>query len=241
MVIPITGLVFLFGSFVFLYLSRKFYSCYKEENNQIARYFSYGFFSIGLSYLIEVIPCLLLIEDHFVWRIVAPLYIFLYTAGWTLFAYTVFSNKFPKYSKIISFLLFFVLITTVSSYLSQVPNYYYTDGSLNWEPLFGSNLQRFSLVLSNLATFLLLIPLIIIFFSEAKKMNDIKIKIRSLGFAVALIFLFISIITDLVFVTILKVHPGYSDLVYLLMFSALASTLIYSWFPPKPKLVKKIE
>lgn len=237
MVIPTTGLTFIFGAFVFIYLSRQFFKCYKAENNKIAKYFSYSFLLLGLNYVTTGIPALFLIEDDKVWRFIAPIYYIFISAGWLLLAYTVFSIKFEKYSKVFAVFLFFVFLFCVLPFFFKIPKYYYVDGSLSWT--FDSSFQF--LFFTPLVIIFILIPTIIFFFLEAKRTVDRKKKIRNLGFGAAMFILLLTMFIDFLLLTILKVHPAYSDLNYLVMFSILAVTLIFSWFPPREKWVTKIE
>ncbi len=240
MVIPTTGIVFLFGAFVFIYLSRRFYQCYKAENNRVAKLFSYSFFLIGLNYIVSGIPSLLLIESHDFWKFIAPSYFCFLAAGWILLGFTVFSNRLPKYAKIIGIVASLIFIISVLPFFFQVPNYYYTDGALSWD--FGQSTEFPQLFFISLATIpFALFPLIIIFFWEARKTTDKKAKIRSLGFGIALGFMFLGTIIDSFLLTLMKVHPIYSDLNYFVIFIVLAITLLFSWFSPRPKWVKKIE
>lgn len=234
MIIPTTGIVFLFGAFVYLYLSRKFYQCFKLENNRVAKLFSYSFFLIGLNYIVSGIPCLLLVENQSIWRIISPIYFFLIGGGWMLLAYTVFSFKFQKYSKIIG-ILFVSVFITLSPFIFKTPHYFFVEGALDWE------IESSLWFLGILIYPLIIIPLMVIFFQEARRAIDRKIKIRSLGFGLALIWILLGMITDFFLITILKLHPVYSDLNYFIVFSILAITLIFTWFSPKSKWVKKIE
>lgn len=239
MIIPTTGIVFFFGAFVFIYLARRFWQCYKLENIRIAKFFSYSFFLIGLNYIVLGIPCLLLIESQIVWRIVAPIYFFLVIGGWLLFGYAVFSvlpERFNRFKRIIGALFLMILIPTTSVFLIfYPPHYFYTDGTLDWE------IESILVLPALIIMPLIVIPSVIIFFQEAKKAKDKKTKIRSLGFGIALIFMITGVIIDLFLITVLKLHPIYSDLNYFIVFLILAITLIITWGPPKPKWVTKIE
>ena len=233
--IPTTGMVFIFGAFVYLYLSGKFYQCHRAENNRIARLFSYSFLLIGLNYLICSIPCLFLIEDQAVWKIVAPIYGILTGAGWFLFFYAVMSTRFPQYTKLIGGLLFGLMLIFAPMFLVNTPHYFFVDGVLDWEVNSLLWVSFFSLFP------FLTIPAIIIFFKQFKEAEDKKIKIRSLGFALATVWLLSGAVTDFFLITFLKVHPIYSDLNYFIVFSILAITLIFTWFRPMPKRVTKVE
>jgi len=233
--IPTTGLVFSFGAFVYLYLSRKFYQCYKAEDNRFAKLFSYSFLLLGLNYLITSVPCLLLVEDEAVWRIVAPIYSMLTGAGWMLFIYAVFSAKWPRYAKLIGGALLFFMLIFSSIYVFNSPHYFFVDGTLNWEIGSGPLTALFSFFS------LLLIPTIMIFFKQFRETQDKRIKIRSMGFILAIASIFTGGIIDFFVITFLKVHPVYSDLNYFIVFSILALTLIFTWFKPRPKWVQKIE
>ncbi|MDD2696887.1 MAG: hypothetical protein PHE52_01885 [Candidatus Pacebacteria bacterium] len=240
MVIPTTGLIFLFGVFVFFYLSIKFYTCYKEENNEFAKLFSYSFFLIGMNYVITSVPTLFLIDNHVVWRIIAPIYTMFVAGGWSLLGYAVFSSTFQKYSKIIGGIMLLVFVFSSLPFFFYTPNYFYTDGVLNWG--FDLSSKLFFLFFAPfVVTPLILMPLIAIFFLQAKRATEKKVKIRSLGLGIAMSFMLFGMITDLILLTLTNLHPVYSDLNYLIIFTILAFTLIFSWFPPKPKYITKIE
>jgi len=240
MVIPTTGLTFLFGAFVFLYLGRRFYQSYKIERNPTAKLFSYSFLSIGFGYFIGGMTTLFLIDSRTVWRVVDPIYAGFLSGGWTLLAYVVFSNTFPKYSKIFAILLFILFITSVLPFCFNVPRYYYRDGALDWELVLASPLWYLSLITYFTSPFIQ-ISLAVILFRQAKRAVDKKVKIRSLGLGIAICLSFTALIMDFIIITVFKVHPVYDDLNYLLMFSALALALLFTWFPPRSKYVTKIE
>lgn len=96
MTIPISGIVFIFGAFVYIYLSRRFWRCYKAENNVVAKLFSYAFFLLGTYSVVVGIPSLLLIENQTIWRIIAPIYAFLLGGGYLIIGYTVGYIRFRK-------------------------------------------------------------------------------------------------------------------------------------------------
>lgn len=238
--IPTTGLIYLFGVFVFFYLSIKFYRCYKEENNRIARLFSYSFFLIGLNYVVIAAPALFLIESHDVWRILAPLYISFVSVGWLLMGYAVLSSVFPKYSKVIGIFLFLIYLMSIIPFSIYTPSYFYIDGVLDWSFDMSSKLS-FLFFTPFIATPFVFSSLIIIFFSQAKNAKDKRARIRSLGLGIAMSFMLLSMFTDFILITMTDLHPVYSDLNALIVFAILAFSLIFSWFPPKPKYVSKIE
>lgn len=235
MVIPTTGLVFLFGSFVYFYLSRRFFILYKQENNNTAKFFSYGFLFLGLNYLIDGIPALFLVENPAIWRFITPLYSFLLVLGWGVIFYSIVSLKFKKYSKIYSFLYAIYIFLYLSGLISNPPHYYYVSGVLSWEISMPVLLPLIFL------TPLISILLITFFFKEGRKTKDPKAQIRSFGLALFSLFVLLSSFTDLVLITFLKVNPVFSDLNYLVTFSILALTLIFTWFYPSKKYVTKIK
>jgi len=240
MTIPTTGLISLFGVFVYFYLSIKFYRCYKEEDNRIAKFFSYGFFLIGLNYVVETAPILFFIDDLGVWRILAPFYVCFMTSGWVLIAYAVFSSVLPSYSKAIGVFFSCIVLLSVFPFLFYTPKYFYVNGVLDWSFESIPHVAPFFFV-PFVFTPLILSSMIIIFFLKAKNAQNRKVKIRSLGLAIAMFFMLLGMFVDLILITVGDVHPVYSDLNYLVVFTILAFTLIFSWFPPKSKYVTKIE
>lgn len=240
MVIPTTGLIFLFGVFVYFYLSIKFYHCYKEENNRIARFFSYGFFLIGMNYVVIAAPCLFLIENGNIWRFLAPFYVGFMTGGWTLIGYAVFSSVIVQYSKIIGIFMSFLVLLSIIPFLFYTPTYFFVDGVLDWSFELGLGLASFFFI-PFVITPIILSSMIIIFLFQAKNAKDKKVKLRSSGIALAMFFMLLGMFVDLILITIGDVHPVYSDLIYLIIFTVLAFTLIFSWFPSRPKYVTKIE
>ena len=236
MIIPTTGIVFLFGAFVFIFLTRRFWQCYRREGIDIAKFFSYSFLLIGLNYIVSGIPCLFLIENQTVWQIVYPLYVSLMIGGWFLFSYSVFWERFKNYREIIATLFSIIFLSIVFSLLVlPPPHYFYTDGTLNWE------VEESLIIPAFLMMLLVIIPAIVIFFQEAKRTGNKKAKIRSLGFGIALTLIPLGVIIDFLLLTVFKVHPIYSDLNWFIMISILAITLIVTWGPPRPKYVTKIE
>ena len=239
MVIPTTGIVFLFGAFVYIYLARRFWNCYKLENNNTAKLFSYAFLSFGLGYFIQGAVSLLLIESQSVWRIISPLFGVCMAGGYGIITYAAARIKFQEsllfVKTLFPLILILICIPGIIFFILSPPIYFYTDGTLNWEiksevaPLiFGVS----SLFIVFSAT---------VFFREAKKIQDKKGKIRAFGLGLALLWLIVAMVTDFFLLTILKVHPIFSDLNYSIMFLILAITLILTWSPPRPKWVKKIE
>lgn len=240
MIIPTTGLVFLFGAFVFLYLSWKFYRCYKDENNRIAGFFSLSFLLIGLNYIVSGVPALLLIESHDVWKVAAPVYSSLTIGGWLLLGYAVISGKFPRYGRIIGSFFIILFLVSVSSVFFREIDYYYVDGALSWSlsPVFPFEYVFF---VPFAIVPVLFLPLFFIFLKEARSSLDKMIKIRSLGFCMAMGFLFLGLVIDVALLNFSNLHPVYSDFNYLVVFTTLALSLIFTWFPPKPKWLKRVE
>lgn len=240
-IIPTSGLIFLFAVFVYFYLSIKFYRCFKEENNRIAKFFSYSFFLIGLNYIVMAVPSLFLIENRSIWRVASPLYVFFMAAGWIVLAYAVFSEKYPKRSQIAAVLFSFICLLSVLPFVFYAPNYFFTDGVLNWNfEITNKNILLFFIPFAVTPVFIF-IPLAVIFFLKAKNTDDKKLRMRSLGFALSMSFVMIGMAVDVVLLNILNVHPVYSDLNYLIMLTILAVTLIFTWFPAKSKYVSKID
>lgn len=235
MVIPTTGLVFLFGSFIYFYLSRRFLVLYKKENNGTAKFFGYGFLFLGLNYLVAGVPALFLIESPAIWRLLTPLYSFFMALGWGTILYSVVSQQFKKYSKIYLFLYGIYVFLYASRLVSSPPNYYYVDGVLSWD-----------ISMSVLFPMIFLLPFIFVvlitfFFNKARKTNDPKTRIRSFGLALAASLFLLNCFIDFILLSFLKLHPVFSDLNYLITFSTLALTLIFTWFYPPRKYVAKVE
>lgn len=238
--IPTTGLIYLFGTFIYLYLSRRFYQCYKEENNRTAKFFSYSFFLVGMNYLVTAIPTLFLIDSQSVWRFISPLYVFFISAGWFVLGYVVFSQKLPRYSKTIAIIFSYLVLVSIVPFIFYTPTYFYTDGVLDWD--FQMNFESlFLFLVPYIISPIFLVLLIIIFFLQAKRASEKKVRIRSFGFALSLSFIIIGMLIDATLLNSANVHPLYSDLNYLIMFTTLAITLIFTWFPSKSKYVAKIE
>jgi len=238
MIIPTTGIVFLLGAFVYLYLSRRFWNCYKAENIEIAKFFSYAFFSIGLYNLIAAIPCLLLTENPLVWRIFVPIYVFFLVAGWLLLGYAVLAKiRFPKYSRILIIIFSLIIISsTLSTAALSPPRYFFVEpGSLDWEV----KLELGIAVL--LMGSLIFVPSAIIMFQEMKKSKDKRAKIRSFGFGLAFLWLIMEQFSDFFIATIFELHPIYSESIHLITLLILAITLIKTWGPPPPTWVKRVE
>ncbi len=238
MTLPITGMVFLFGSFVFLYLSRKFWLTYKSEKNFVAQLFSYSFLSIGIGYLVATPPCMLLVDSPNLWRFVYPLYVFLISVGYLTIISIAARERLRRYFKPILFFLVAVMLIGELAVIISPPSYFFEDGSLNWR----ASHSMGSLVVVFLL--FLLIPTITFFFQEGKKAKDTKAKIRAFGLGIALSDFILSGIIDYFLLNFFHVHPGYSDLNLAVMFSIIALTLIITWGPEtekKEKWVKKIE
>lgn len=234
-----TGLLYLYGAFIFIYLGRRFYLCYRRENNYIAKLFGIAFFSIGINYFVNSIPSLFLIDEPAVWKIVAPIYVFFMGTGWLIMCYAiVYSRMKTKPSLGLNFLkiLFLViLILTVMSYIIFPPRYFYIDGVLSWESSSSLIFFMFPIIL------IVSIYGIIFFFQEAKKAKDKTVKIRSFGLGMTMFLMLLTAFADFILLSIFKLHPIYSDLNYSIMLTILAITLIKSWGSSSPQLVKKIE
>ena len=231
MIIPTSGIAFFFGAFVYIYLGRRFWRCYKAENNTVAKLFGYAFFLIGTYSLVIGIISLLLIKNQAIWRIIAPIYAFLLGGGYLIIGYTVGYIRFRKYLPFYITLLLVGLISIVTLYIIYPPSYFYTDGSLNWK----INLPIMGLVIP-IFVMMIIIPSIIIFFQEAKKAENKKVKIRSLGFGLALSAAFFGMISDFFLITVFGLHPIFSDLNYFIISLILLLTLVPTWTPLKKKL-----
>lgn len=222
MPIPTTGLVFFFGAFVFIYLARKFQKLYKSENNLVARNFSYGFLFLGLYYFIDGLPSLFLIADQAVWRIIAPVYTFFISTGWSIIIYTVFSSKFKNLSKLVAVSMLSFVIFNTGVVIFYPPYFFFSGGSLDWEvgPAF---------TLSIFSTLPLLIILLVIFFQQARITQDKTTKIRSFGLGLFIIWTLLGMINDFFLTTVLNLPAVSSDINNFIVFSILAITLIKTW------------
>ena len=236
MIFPVTGIIFAFGTFVYFFLSRRFWQYYKLEGNYIAKIFSFSFFLIGLNYLFKIVPCLLLTENQTVWRIISPLGILFISAGYGLIIYIAAWMRLRKYLRFIVGLLLIVLPFLVISFVINPPHNFFIDGILTWE------LNQLSgLIASEFLSALIFLPIAIMFFQESKKTADKRAKIRAFGLGLAMIFFILVGMIDVTLLNVFKVHPIYSDLNYFIMFSILAVTLIWTWGAPKTKIGQKIE
>jgi len=228
MIIPTTGIVHLFGAAVLIFLASRFYRYYKAENNYVAKLFSYSFFLIGLSYIFSGIPSLLLIKNQIIWRISVPVYTFLLIGGWLVLAYILAYTKFRKYTWLIVGPISIFFIAIVISFITHPPFYFFIDGSVNWEIESLLGLMMFPAVL------LLIIPMGISFFQQARRAEDRRVKIRAVGLGLAICWMVIPVIFDFFLLSIFRVHPIYSDLTYFIFFLVLLVTVLLTWGRPQP-------
>jgi len=238
MAIPTTGIVFLFGAFIYFYLSRRFWNYYKAENNRIAKLFALAFFLLAMGFIVPSVFSLFLIENRVIWWIICPIYEGLISLGGLVIAYTVASVRFPKYLPFYIALISIALIIYVILLVIYPPFYSYINGSLNWElekPLIIGGMSFLGLGL------LIFVPAAIVFFQEVKRAKEKKIKIRSIGLGLTMIWMLLVIIVDFFLLNIFKLPPVYSDLNWFTSFLLLAITLLLTWGSPRPKWVKKVE
>jgi len=234
MIIPTTGIVFLFGAAVYFYLSSRFNKFYKKENNNIAKWFSFAFFSLGLNYCVEVFPTLFFITDAKIWMIIGPIHMVLLSVGFIIMVGTIAKAFSLKFFRIFIFPVLIISLGVIIMNILYPPTYFFVDGSLNWEVK--PQVSIFSGLLS-----IIIIPTAILLFRQAKKAEDKTVKIRAMGFGLYFIFLLLTAIIDFVLMAQLKLKPVYSDLNYFLTFIILGITLIKTWGSPREKLVKKVE
>lgn len=235
MTIPITGIVFLFGAIVYIFSSHKFYQCWKRENNYIAKLFAYAFFLLGLHWFLNVIPCLMFIGDQaLIWRIIDPARIFFLFTGITILGYTMSYIRFPKYKWLAVILLSTITITAIWLFIISPPTYFYINGSLGWEiePIIG--------IISFLPIALTVVPMGIVFFQEARRAEDKRVKIRAFGLGLAMCWGIFPSIMDFILGNFFKIPPLYSDLSYLGCFLFLFITILLTWKPALPRVRVKI-
>lgn len=225
MTIPYTGVTFLFGSFVFFFLARRFRQVYKKELNFVARNFSLSFFCFGLRYSIAGALSLFLVQEQTIWRIFNPIQNFFTFFGLVLLSHTIVKVRLLRfgfiYTLFISILsaLFLVLI------ILYPPLYYFENGFLAWKPGLAVGL------IGSLVIFLVIIPLGVTFLQMARKTDDRVVKIRSLGIGLAAFWLILPVILDYFIINILKLDVRYSELNYFILFLILLITIFLTYRP----------
>ena len=232
--IPTTGIIFTFGTFIYFFLSWRFQRYHKLEENYIARIFSFSFMFLGLGNLIVAVPCLFLNNDVSLWRIIAPLQLVFISMGYLLILYNVLWSKIKEYAV---YIVAFILVIVIYGMFLQITHpsvYFFTDGVLNWKP--NPVMQIFSPAL-----LLFAVPSILFFFYEAKRTTDKRTRTRAFGLGLMVTWMIVTALMDLFLLTVLKVHPIYSDLNYLLMYLIIVITLILTWGPPRSKWATKVE
>ncbi len=235
MVIPTTGIVFLFGVLVYFYLSWKFRKVYKKENNNTAKWFSYAFLLQGIYYLLQGVLALFLVDNPQIWRIVDPIRISITVISYLIIGYAIFKTAYPRFTPYFIFFIFTSGMLSVVLFIIYPPSYFYINGSMSWSWQVGLITKTINMI----SVFAVLLTFIFFFFREAKRTEDKSVKIRSLGLGLFFFLWIVSGMTDTVLCTVFNLNPVYSDLNYLITFLILAITLVKTWIAPSQKWVKK--
>jgi len=131
-------------------------------------------------------------------------------------------------------LLSIITITAIGLFIVSPPTYFYINGSLGWEiePIIG--------IISFLPIVLAVIPVGIVFFQEARRAEDKRVKIRAFGLGLAMCWGIFPSIMDFILGNFFKIPPLYSDLSYLGCFLFLFITILLTWKPALPRVRVKI-
>jgi hypothetical protein len=215
MILPISGLIHIFGFFVTFFLSYKFLKIGKEEDNRVAKFFGYSMLLLSLGRIFLGIPALFFLQDYHTWIIFELIERTFLVSTLSVLGYIVYLIKFPKHIKIIVFFLVLISLIIVVGFAISPPVYHVTEqGFLRWKnpPLIPS-LLNFLFLLG------VTIPAIIMFFREAGSAKVKKTKITSISMALMLILFLIPAFIDFFsepFSNILK--PIFSDISYFLAY-----------------------
>lgn len=227
--IPFTGLNFLFGSFVLAFLAVRFHRAYRTENNRVAKIFVIIFFCLGMRYLSEGIPAVFFMGNQDNWRILYFASSVFTVAGLVFIGYASAFVKFQKFVKPYTGFLVFLALIILSLYTIYPPDYFFINGFLSWKVNLWLGLGYFILLI------LTVIPLGVVFLRLAVETQDKRTKIRSIGLGLVSLLLILPAITDVFFISVLKLSPMYADIGYFFSFLILLITLLLT-YKPLPKL-----
>ncbi len=224
MILPISGIIQLFGFLVMFFLGYRFLKYGKKDKNQIAEFFGYSFLLISGSRFFLAIPALIFLKDPNLWLIFEIIQRSFLVVGTSVLGYLVYQIKFPNQSKEILLFFVFFSIFIVLGFVLTPPKYFFTNqGILIW-----NDVPMVPSVLNFLHVLIVIIPAVAMFFKEARLTKIKKVKVRSIVMGLAIIWSVIPGILDFFLVPYLKLNPLLSEVNYLFFFVLLLATVLLS-------------
>ncbi|MDD5551775.1 MAG: hypothetical protein PHI88_01250 [Candidatus Pacebacteria bacterium] len=224
-VLPISGIIHIFGFFVMFFLAFRFLRYGESKDNIIGKFFGYGFFFIALSRFFLGFPSLFFLKNQNAWIIFELIERFFLLLGLVILGYIIYFVKFPKYVKKITIFFIFISIVVMVGFIINPPTTFVSEkGVLIWEnPPLVASILNFLMIVS------ILIPGIIVFFKEARSAEVKKVKIRAIGMASAMAIVFIPGFLDFFILPAFKLNPLYSEFTYFIFYLILAMIIILTY------------
>lgn len=224
-VLPISGIIHVFGFFIMFFLAVRFLRYGRSKDNIIGKFFGYGFFFIALSRFFLGFPSLFFLKNQDTWIIFELIERFFLLVGLVILGYIIYFVKFPKFVKKITIFFIFVSIIIMTGFIINPPTTFVSEsGVLIWEnpPLLASILN-FLMIVS------ILIPGIVVSFKEAQSAEVKKVKIRAIGMASAMAIVFIPGFLDFFILPVFKLNPLYSEFTYFIFYLILVMIIILTY------------
>jgi len=232
MVLPVSGIVHLFGFFVILLFGLRSLFIAKKENIKIALFFGIGFVLLALGRLFLATPALLFLEDKVIWFWCEIIQRSSLVIGFAFLGYAIFLGTFLKkhVNKIFVFLLLISFIIIIGFFLNP-PHYFIREnGVLDWE-----NIPVVFAFLNFIYILILCIFAIFIFLKEAYLARDKKIKVRSLILALVFFWVILPALFDFIVVPFLKVNPIVSEINYFICYFLILMSVVIGYLVEEKK------